>query len=304
MYEDYKEYLGPARPCLICGDDYGATERSVWAKEEYFIAVKCDKCGMVTVDPGLTPEGLNVYYSNNIQRRFDDDKKMKDREIQYIQDKEFLEKFISHGKVLDVGCNGGFFLSKLSNKFEKFGLEIDKDAVKYAHKFFPSFDIRREWIGEDSFVKESFDLIIFRGVIEHMYDPKSALMRATELLKPNGKIFFCATPNLDSFCADLYREKWNLWHPIQHINIFSINTLHRLMGRDRYGVMATDYPYLETPYENQVNDYEKIKEDILIESQGKWEVVEKSPPFWGNMMSVIFQKNIDYKGCLNTSSIW
>ena len=31
--------------------------------------------------------------------------------------------------VLDVGCNGGFFLSKLSDKFEKFGMEIDEDSV-------------------------------------------------------------------------------------------------------------------------------------------------------------------------------
>ncbi len=75
MYEDYKKYLGPARPCLICQDDHDATKRSFWAKEEYFSAVKCERCGMVTVDPGLTPEGLNAYYSNNIQRRFDDDKK-------------------------------------------------------------------------------------------------------------------------------------------------------------------------------------------------------------------------------------
>lgn len=290
MYEDYKKYLGPSRPCLICQDDHDATRRILWAKEEYFNAVKCEKCGMVTVDPGLTQEGLNAYYSNNIQRRFEDEKKMKDREIQYLQDKEFLEKFISDGKVLDVGCNGGFFLSKLSDTFEKFGLEIDAEAVNFAHNNFPVFDIRREWIGDDSFLKESFDLIIFRGVIEHMYDPKSALIRATELLKPNGKIFFCATPNLDSFCADFYREKWNLWHSIQHINIFSINTLHQLIGVDSYEVLASDYPYLDTPYENQVIDYEKIKEDILLKNQGNWEVVEKSPPFWGNMLSVIFKK--------------
>ena len=290
MYEDYKKYLGAARPCLICMDDSEASERSLWAKEEYFKAVKCEKCGMVTVDPGLTPEGLNAYYSNNIQRRFDDDKKMKDREIQYVQDKEFLQRFVSSGKVLDVGCNGGFFLAALDDEFEKFGLEIDEEAVSYAHNNYPAYDIRREWIGEDSFLKESFDLIIFRGVIEHMYDPKSALIRASELLKPKGKIFFCATPNLDSFCADFYREKWNLWHSIQHINIFSINTLHQLIGKDSYDVISTDYPYLDTPYENQKKDYKKITEDILHKNEDNWSHVEKSPPFWGNMLSVIFQK--------------
>jgi len=290
MYEEYRRYLGDARPCLICGDDPDASTRTLWAAQEYFKSVKCEKCGLVTIDPGVSPEGLNVYYSNNIQRRFDDKKKMKNREIQYVQDKEFLEKYISEGEILDVGCNGGFFLSALNKKFKKHGIEIDGAAVNYANKNFATFDIRQESIAEDSFEENSFDLIIFRGVIEHMYDPKTALDRATQLLKPGGMVFFCATPNLDSFCADLYREKWNLWHPIQHINIFSVNTLHQLMGKDLYRIVAADYPYLGTPYENQVEDYSNVQRDIILRNQGRWEEVEKSPPFWGNMMTVLYQR--------------
>ncbi len=290
MYDEFKEYLGPARPCLICGDDPNASARTLWAEQEYFRAVKCEKCGLVTVDPGLTEEGLNVYYSNNIGRRFNDDKKMRDRERQYLLDSDFLEAFISSGKVLDVGCNGGFFLRTLSDAFEKYGIEIDDEAVNYANRHF-DFNIRQEWIGEDSFEKSTFDVIIFRGVIEHMYDPKSALDRVHALLKPNGKLFFSATPNLSSFCADFYREKWGLWHPIQHINIFSVDTLHALMGKERYAIIATDYPYLGTPYENQTEDYQKLKRDIILKEKGQWDSVEKSPPFWGNMMTVIFEKS-------------
>ena len=87
MYEDYREYLGTARPCLICKNDPEATKWSLWAEDEYFKAVKCQTCGIVTIDPGLTEEGLSVYYENNIKRRFDDEQKMKDRELQYVQDK-------------------------------------------------------------------------------------------------------------------------------------------------------------------------------------------------------------------------
>ena len=79
MFEEFKQYLGPARPCLICNDDPEATKRTLWARDEYFKAVKCKKCGLVTVDPSLTPEGLNTYYENNIQRRFDDDKKINEQ---------------------------------------------------------------------------------------------------------------------------------------------------------------------------------------------------------------------------------
>jgi len=289
MYEEFKKYLGPSRPCLICGDDHDAINRTVWASDEYFKAVQCEKCGLVAVEPGLTEEGLNAYYSNNIQRRFDDDKKMKDRQKQYLQDRDFMETFIQSGEVLDVGCNGGFFLDTLSNKFTKHGIEIDGDAVKYAATHY-DYDIRQEWIGKDSLNENTFDLIIFRGVIEHMYDPKSALNRAYDLLKTGGMLFFSATPNLESFCADVYREKWGLWHPIQHINIFSVKTLHKLMGEDRFNLVAADYPYLGTPYENQEEDYKKIQHDINMKQQGKWDEVDKNPPFWGNMMSALYQK--------------
>ena len=36
-------------------------------------------------------------------------KKMKLRDLQYKQDLSFTVNFIDSGKILDVGCNGGFF---------------------------------------------------------------------------------------------------------------------------------------------------------------------------------------------------
>ena len=59
-------------------------------------------------------------------------------------------------------------------------------------------------MGEDNFKESSFDIIIFRGVIEHILEPKKALERATALKE--RIIHFCATPNLKSFGADFYRE--------------------------------------------------------------------------------------------------
>ena len=201
MFEEYKKFLGKPRPCLICNNDPEANKRTIWAEDEYFKAVKCDSCGLVTIDPSLSEEGLTYFYSNYIQRRFDNDKKMKWRQDQYLQDIRFLESFIESGKILDVGCNGGFFLGAFSDSYEKYGIEIDPEAVAYANENY-DFDIRLERFGEDNFENDSFDLVIFRGVIEHMFDPKSALDRAWEVLKPGGKIFFAATPNIDCFSAD------------------------------------------------------------------------------------------------------
>ena len=291
MFEKFKKFLGKPRPCLICNDDPQATERDIWATDEYFKAVKCQRCGLVTVEPGLSEEGLSEFYSKYMKMRTDNEEKMKLREVQYQQDLKFIMNFIDGGKILDVGCNGGFFLNEFNDSFEKYGVEVDPGAVKYAQENF-SLDVRLEKFGEDSFDKENFDLVIFRGVIEHMLDPKSALDRAWEVLKPGGKLFFAATPNIDCISADLYRDKWRVWHPIEHINFFSVQTLHRLIGKDRFSLLASEYPYLGTPYENQPKDYQKLQQDIFFKENGRWDEVSVSPPFWGNMMNVVYSKKM------------
>jgi 2-polyprenyl-3-methyl-5-hydroxy-6-metoxy-1,4-benzoquinol methylase len=87
------------------------------------------------MSPFLNDEGLGKYYANYIgRRRLNNDLKMEQRKIQYQSDREFIEHFINDGKILDVGCNGGFFLEALSTKFEKHGIEIDPEAVAYAKK--------------------------------------------------------------------------------------------------------------------------------------------------------------------------
>jgi len=289
MFEQYKKYLGEPRACLVCQDDPDGTQRKIWATDEYFKALECACCGMVTIEPSLSEEGLVQFYSNYMKMRTDNEEKMRLRKVQYEQDLRFIMNFIENGKILDVGCNGGFFLNVFDNNFEKYGIEIDPGAVEYAHQNF-NLDVRLEKFGEDSFDNESFDLVIFRGVIEHMFDPKSALDRAWEVLKPGGKLFFSATPNIDCISADIYREKWRVWHPIEHINFFSVKTLHELMGKDRFNLLAAEYPYLGTPYENQGQDYRKLKSDIVLKEKGQWDEVKSSPPFWGNMMNVVYSK--------------
>ena len=286
-YKNFKKYLGKVRKCLICNNDSDGTHRVIWAKDKYFKALKCKKCQLITVDPCITPFGLKKYYQENMSRRASNRKKMSDRLIQYDLDKKFLEQFINKGKALDVGCGGGVFLSRLDKKFEKYGIDLDKSSIKYAKKRF-NYSFKVESLENDSFSKNTFDLIIFRGVIEHLYDPKKIIFRAKELLKKNGKIFFCATPNANSFCAELYRENWNLWHPIQHINLFTVKTLHKLCGTNKFKILGFDYPYLNTPYENLQEDYKKII--TFIKNSGKKTPKSKSPPFWGNMLSLILEK--------------
>ena len=58
------------------------------------------------------------------------------RDKQYVLDSKFITDQLSTGKILDIGCNGGFFLNKLPNTFEKYGIDVDKEAIEFGKKKF------------------------------------------------------------------------------------------------------------------------------------------------------------------------
>jgi len=285
--EAYAKYLTEYKDCIICG----SRDHEPWARYSSYKAVRCKKCGLVWINPHLSEEGLNRYYSDYIGMRSKNEIKTGQRKIQYQIDKEFIESWISSGKVLDVGCGGGFFLNALSDSFEKHGTEIDPEAVNYARQNFPfGENINRVKLEEVTYPKGYFDLIVMRGVIEHLPDPKSAVAKVSFLLKNEGYFYIAATPNVNSFCANLYREKWNQFHPIRHIFYFSADTMSKLCLPFHLKLVGRYYPYEETPYANLEYDHEEVLKAWQLKKQGKFDEVDRSSSFWGNMMNLVFKK--------------
>jgi SAM-dependent methyltransferase len=107
--------------------------------------------------------------------------------------------FKQAGRLLDVGCGSGSFLSVCGEYgWEISGVDPSEGAVKSAKERY-GIDI---WKGvfEEYDQEERFDCITFFG-IEHLQDPMQALRRTTTLLEPNGIVMFEA-PSADSFLLD------------------------------------------------------------------------------------------------------
>jgi SAM-dependent methyltransferase len=284
-WTDQQSFDVVERDCAVCQNN----EFSEWANADGFTTVQCSNCGFVFINPVMVEADLDVYYSGYIEHRLDNEKKMRLRNEQYKIDAKFLRMHLESGSILDVGCSGGFFLDELGDSFERFGLERDPEAAEHAQTEF-GFDVKNEQLGEDSFPDGKFDLVIMRGVIEHIPYPGRALQRVQELLRPDGFYFISATPNVESYCADFYRDKWNVYHPVEHVNLFSYTTLSRLCQQHQLEPVEVAYPYLETPYADPEADYAAIQRDVMMKQQDRWSEVDKSPAFWGNMMTAMFQK--------------
>ena len=129
-----------------------------------------------------------------------------------------------------------------------------------------------------------------RGVIEHVPDPIETIKKVSQLMKSGGLFYICATPNGESFAAKLYKQNWNLFHPIEHLWHFSIRNISLLTQDFDLKLIWSDYPYIGTPYENIYEDVNLINDKIKSEKLGKTNN-NVSPPFFENMMSLIFEKN-------------
>ena len=286
--EQYKKYLTEYRNnCFICNNK----KTNIWAKYGSYTAEQCTKCNFIWINPFINNDGLKQYYNDYIGMRFKDKEKTQQRKLQYEIDKNFIELFISSGKVLDVGCSGGFFLDVLNDDFEKYGIEIDEKAVEHAKKTY-SFgkNIECSAVENTKYQKENFDLIIMRGVIEHLSNPCNVMEKVSYLLKSNGYFYIAATPNVDSFCADIYREKWNLFHPIRHLSYFSVKTISKFLNRYNLKLIDKDFPYLETPYADIEKDHIEILKAYQARKEGNFDKIGRSRPFWNNMMNLVFKK--------------
>ncbi len=274
--------------CICCK----SKNLDIWASFDGFTSNICNNCNLIFMNPQLDKEGLKEFYENYIgETRLNNKIKMEQRSIQYKLDAKALLKFVDKGNILDIGCSGGYFLKNIPDNFKKYGTELDPIAFEIAKETL-SIDEKNIHLGDVlncSFDENFFDVISMRGVIEHVPDPVETIKKVSQLMKSGGLFYICATPNGESFAAKLYKQNWNLFHPIEHLWHFSIRNISLLTQDFDLKLIWSDYPYIGTPYENIYEDVKLINDKIKSEKQGKINN-NVSPPFFENMMSLIFEK--------------
>lgn len=249
--------------------------------------VKCDCCGIVYAKKRLNKTGLSKYWKNYLSRvHLHDFKAVEQRLIMYKIDYDFISKFKNKGNVLDVGCGNGSFMTIFENAgYNVVGVEYGQEAAEAASKNhniicgeFPDLDI-----------KNKFDLIIFRGVLQYVPNPKDYIDKAISLLNNNGCIFITAQPNIDSLCFKLFKDKFT--QPVTGIDFigYSELVLTKYFVEQKLHKIAEKYFYEETPYADIENDILKVANAINKIRNGE-QIDFKSPAFYGNMMSLVYRK--------------
>lgn len=152
---------------------------------------QCKTCSLVAQYPG--PGGFKAYTNYDDVYSLDFTKK---GEFKYPGKKhKFLDiahrikkVSVANPSILDVGCGDGHFLSVCKRLgFACTGLEPSKVMADYAAGKVNG-DIRCGYYEKDSFSPNSFDVISFIQVVEHLIDPYTLLSAVNYHLKPGGLV--------------------------------------------------------------------------------------------------------------------
>ena len=140
------------------------------------------------------------------------------------------------GRYLDVGCGAGELLKRMSvTGWKCTGIDISPTAVAAALQAVPSASIEVATL--TTFEPESpFALISMQHVLEHLPDPAESVTRCRALLEPGG-LLVVGVPNIESFEARVFGERWIGLDIPRHLSHFSPSTLSALVERSGFDVL-------------------------------------------------------------------
>ena len=253
-----------------------------------FNTVECTACGLVYVNRRLNSKARSKYYESYFSEEHQAVPEAEVRDKMYQLEFDFIYRYVKMGKVLDVGCSGGAFLDYFNrHNFDCYGIEIGSQAAQNARRKFGNKITKSSLL--DAEIEGHFDLIVFRGTIEHIPDTKETLARAVSLLdkKHMSYVYITSTPNANCISAKLFKTNWNQHMPEGHLFHFQKEHFDELF--EKYGLhcIASHFFYEETPYANVTEDILMVANAIKLEKQ-KIPVNFKSPPFYGNLMTLVY----------------
>lgn len=204
-------------------------------------------------------------YYNHLQKR----KKFVTNILEEINKKNKINN------LLDLGCGDGSNLKWIS-KFSQnlYGTDYNLLRLKRAKKILDKIKISSKLFLTDifsmPFIENSFDLIFFNHVIEHLEDDKLALKKIFEITKKGGYVIL-GTPNEGALAWKFaYYIESNVKRKTDHVNFYTANSIKKISEEAGFTVEHIEYMGWGIPIWKIDPLFRKYKIfDDLFESIGK-----------------------------------
>lgn len=251
--KDVKQELFEYTHCNLCGaNDYTVVYKSKHGEvseqdlitkfrssgDETLIdqVVKCNRCGLIYVNPRIRSDVIFKAYSEGEDPNFVS--QAKGRELTFAKCLKLIEKYTKgkKGKILDIGTAGGSFLHVAKKKgWEVYGLEPNKWMCDWCKKNY-GIDISSKSLFDQNYPSNYFDVVTLWDVLEHMPDPNKALKECSRILKEKG-VFVVNYPDIGSILSKIMKRKWIFLLSV-HLFYFDRRTIKKILKKNGFDVIT------------------------------------------------------------------
>lgn len=239
----------PSLYCPVCGGQRDSTQ--VFVRDNFSI-LRCSNCG---VGKTLLPDNFStdsIYTEGYFQGE------QADGYQDYAGSEDVLRaefrSAVHHlraagcpsGKLLELGCAYGFFLSEAKPLFEVQGIEVSESAVQFCRQ--RGLDVELGVLTEEYVNRRApFDAVVMLDVVEHLTEPDEVMRLIHKALKPGGKLLL-STGDWESSLSRLMGKNWRLMTPPQHTFFFSPRTMSAMLTRLGFEVVECQKPWKIVPF--------------------------------------------------------
>jgi SAM-dependent methyltransferase len=248
-----------ATACALCGATAATTvargrDYEYHSSPDTFTFVRCDACAHVFLNPRPTTQAAGVIYPLNYYTTSGLHQSAFLSVLGHIKDRVLLRRLANvlpslplSGQVLEIGAGDGSLLVALRKarpRLRLYGLDL---------RFAPARAKELEAMGieciegflEDCSLPSGCDLVIMNQVVEHLWELDADLRKISGAVRTGGLVSI-ATPNLHGYDRRWFgRTAWGGYHFPRHLNLFTPESLGRLLGR--HGLRAVSHTNLAAP---------------------------------------------------------
>jgi SAM-dependent methyltransferase len=171
-----------------------------------FPGARCPDCGFVFLRRQPTGAGFERLYDSEY---FQSDYHCGHEERPYFATEseqtaassvllEWIESAASRGRILEVGCAGGYFLHAAQERgWAGVGVEISPAASAFAREEL-GLDVRTGSLEKAGFESASFDAAFMGDVLEHVPEPMETLAELHRILRPGGALLLAGPLTINS----------------------------------------------------------------------------------------------------------
>jgi len=242
----------PSCPCIICQGreyrlkyDFGPT--GIW---------RCAACGMMVLHPQPTESDLKAVYGDQYYRN---EKFLTGANeclygyVDYLSEKrtrrldldEVLRRVLrrlgtpagERPSLLEVGCGLGLGLDAAHDHgFDVEGIEFNRYAYDYLKGKYV-FPVQFGSVADAPCSRDSYDVCCMLDVIEHLLEPRKAVARIADLVRPGG-LLVIQTMDSGSFASRLLgKHLEDFRRTREHLYFFDKRTIRRLLEEFGFDVV-------------------------------------------------------------------